>query len=82
MYADYPKNQAHQGVFILIRKILRKYITPLYYTKKQLPKDIKMNLTIRGHTLTILGIYGLHDESTLRKIFSNKLTTKLRAYDH
>ncbi|XP_063924682.1 uncharacterized protein LOC135138634 [Zophobas morio] len=60
-YSGVLKDQrAQQGVSILIRTTLRKYITTWEAINQRF---IKINLTIKGYKITILGVYGINDDS-------------------
>ena len=62
-YSGVEKDQrAQQGVAILIRKSLRKCITTWEAVN---PRMIKMNMAVFGHKITILGVYGVNDDSTV-----------------
>ena len=60
-YSGVSKDQrAQQGVSILIRRNLRKYVTTWEAIS---PRLIKLNLTLKGHRMVILGVYGINDDS-------------------
>ena len=62
-YSGVPKHQrAQQGVAILIRKKFRKNIKNWEAINARM---IKMNLTMHGHRVTILGVYGVNDDATI-----------------
>nr|XP_018896775.1 PREDICTED: uncharacterized protein LOC109030332 [Bemisia tabaci] len=54
------EQRAQQGVAILIRKTLRKYINNWEAVS---PRIIKMNLTVYGHRIALLGVYGVNDDA-------------------
>lgn len=60
-YSGVPKDQrAQQGISIVIRRTLRKYITSWEAINQRF---IKMNLTIKGYRVTILGVYGVNNDA-------------------
>ncbi|XP_044757727.1 craniofacial development protein 2-like [Coccinella septempunctata] len=60
-YSGVPKDRrAQQGISILIRRNLRKYIQSWEAISERI---IKMNLTIYGHRTTIIEVYGVNDDS-------------------
>ena len=63
-FSGVPKQKrAQQGVSILIRKKFRKYIKTWEAINSRI---IKMNLDIWGYRMTILGIYGVNDDATVK----------------
>lgn len=76
-YSGVKKDQrAQQGVGILIRKSLRRCITSWEPIDQRL---IRMNLTIKGHRLTILGAYGINDNALVnnKSEFFEKLNDEI-----
>ena len=62
-YSGVSKDQrAQQGVAILIRRELRKHINSWEAIDQRI---IKMNLTLHGHKITLLGVYGVNDDATV-----------------
>lgn len=58
------EKRAQQGVSILIRKTLRKCITSWEAINERI---IKMNLNIKNHKITILGVYAENNEALVNK---------------
>ncbi|XP_072375957.1 pickpocket protein 28-like, partial [Diabrotica undecimpunctata] len=59
-YSGVTKDQrAQQGVAIIIRKTLRRHITSWEAINQRL---IKMNITIKGSRIAILGVYGINED--------------------
>lgn len=58
------EKRAQQGVSILIRKTLRKCIT---YWEAINERIIKINLNIKNHKITILGVYAENNEALVNK---------------
>ncbi|XP_072397944.1 uncharacterized protein [Diabrotica undecimpunctata] len=60
-YSGVTKDQrAQQGVAIVIRKTLRRHITSWEAINQRL---IKMNITIKGSRIAILGVYGINEDA-------------------
>lgn len=76
-YSGVPKEKrAQQGVGILIRKKLRRLITTWEAISERL---IKMNLTIRGKKITIIGVYAVNDDAlvNIKDGFFEKLHSEI-----
>lgn len=58
------EKRAQQGISILIRKDLRRFITAWEAINERM---IKMNLTLYGQKLTILGVYSINDDAIVAK---------------
>ncbi|XP_072160540.1 uncharacterized protein [Bemisia tabaci] len=52
--------RAQQGVAILVRNDLRKCITSWEPINERI---VKMNVTVYGHKITLLGVYGINDDA-------------------
>lgn len=64
-YSGVPKDKhAQQGVSILISKKLRQHITSWEPINERI---IKMNLTLKAHKITILGVYAVNDDALVNK---------------
>lgn len=60
-YSGVSKDQrAQQGVAILVRKELRRCINSWEAIDQRI---VKMNLTLHGHKITLLGVYGVNDDA-------------------
>ena len=60
-YSGVSKDQrAQQGVAILIRKSLRPSITTWEAVDQRI---IRMHLTLHGHKVALLGVYGVNDDA-------------------
>ena len=62
-YSGVAKDQrAQQGVAILLRRSLRKFVGTWEAVNQRI---IKMNLNLYGHKITLLGVYGVNDDATV-----------------
>nr|XP_018911551.1 PREDICTED: craniofacial development protein 2-like [Bemisia tabaci] len=60
-FSGVSKDQrAQQGVAILVRNDLRKCITSWEPINERI---VKMNVTVYGHKITLLGVYGINDDA-------------------
>lgn len=52
--------RAQQGVSLMVHRRLRKHITSWEAVSERI---IKMNLTLRGHRITVMGVYAVNDDT-------------------